>query len=395
MVGRVGATALGFLGLPGLVGFVGASGCADVWGFHDLSTGDGGLDATAGDAARGDATAADAMPTDAGPSGPPLTCPDIVPPPKPAADDPSDAGDRTFTVALHTVDFFGDGGGLGYDIDHTYTCCEGGLESCQSAVPTAPAHCDSLEGRDNATASIIATILALDPSFPLASISQRLAQGAYSILLVVRQYNGRPNDTQVVAEVYASTGVQGDAGAKWMGNDVWNIDPTFLADPDASAFPNHFDTKAYVSNGTLVMHVDFPFSLGKATDIDLVNLSGGILTAEITPAAALPGAYSLIKGQLAGRWSVSNILGALQGAKIQGAPLCRGNNNYALLKANLCQSADIMNDPTKDNSGGTCDSVSVGIGFTGDPAVLGSVGPGPQPLSSCGDDSGPDDCSQP
>lgn len=332
----------------------------------------------------------------------PNPCPDLEPPGRPAADDPSSNPDQSFIVAVHTIDVgIGDDAGspgasglLGYDLDKVYTCCDGGPQSCHVAQTGAMYYCDDPSGRDNNGGHLIASLASIDPSqFSATTIEQRLQNGTYSILLQVLHYNGTANDTSVTAALYASTGVENEAGAMWDGNDVWTIDDAFVVSADASpVLPNHFDGEAYVANGTLVMNIDFPISLGSSsTDVFTISLTSGVITGQVVPAGN--GTYSLAGGQIAGRWNISQLLQSIQTVTVFGSPICPGSNDYALVKQEICQYADIMTDQTKDNTGATCDALSLGIGFTADPALLGDVVPTAQRPLLCPADAAPDDCT--
>ena len=87
------------------------------------------------------------------------------------------------------------------------------------------------------------------------------------------------------------------------------------------------------------------------------------------------GTYAIANGQIAGRWKVGELLQAVQALTIGGKTVCPNDQNgyYSLLKSEACQYADIMNDPTQDLTGATCDSLSLGIGYTADPALAGSI----------------------
>jgi hypothetical protein len=338
---------------------------------------------------------ADAATPEAGPSA----CPELFPPAAPAADDPSDASDQTFVIALHTLDLGLDyeGGSpppIGYDLDSVYTCCDGGAESCKAAAVGAT-HCDEVSGRDNSGELLLSSLASIDSTqFNDTSISARLQEGYYSILIQVFHYNGQANDTQVTAAIYASDGIQpvNDSGvpppAKWDGTDLWTLDNAFVVAPDASPpLPNHFDGNAYVSGGTLVMHVNFPLSLGTSGTGSLsIDLTSGVLTGTVVPEG---GAYHLQNGVIAGRWNVSDLLGALQSLDLtfggSSQALCRGTSTYSFIKQQICSHADIMTDPTADKTGATCDALSVGFAFTADPALMGDVvSPGVK-TSVCGD----------
>jgi hypothetical protein len=324
-------------------------------------------------------------------AGPPV-CPEVFPPPVPAADDPNDGGDQAFVVAVHTIDIGGGDGGLGYDLDQVYTCCDGGAPSCGSAV-TGATNCDDSNGRDNRGGHLFEALASLDSTqFNTTTISQRVAAGTYSILLQVLHYNGTANDTQVTAALYASDGVENDAGAMWNGQDSWTIDQAFVTDPDASPLlPTRFDADAYVADGVFVMHVNFPISLGtSATDTFQVDLSAGLVTGQLVPATG--GGYSLENGIITGRWNVTSMLASLSTLNVANVPLCQGSTYYGVIKSEVCQYSDIMTDPNKDRTGATCDALSLAIGFTADPALMGDVVASPIKTSLCPPDAGPDNC---
>jgi hypothetical protein len=341
---------------------------------------------------------------DAAPDAP-NPCPEVFPPTKPSADDPSDAGDDiSFVAALHTLDvgIRTDGSApppYGYDLDHVFTCCAGGPESCKPPV-TGAAHCDEDGGRDNAGGQLLATLALVDPSQISAdTITQNLQRGVYSVLLEIKDYNGQANDTQVVAGMYTSPGVEavGDAApaAKWDGTDLWTVDEAFVLNaPDASPIlPNHFDAYAYVSGGVLVMQINFPLSLG--SNGVTVELTGGIITARISSGGN--GQYRLEDGQVAGRWSAAGVLKTAQSLSLGGQSICPGSFVYQNVKTQICSAADIVADPTQDNKGATCDALSIGFGFTADPANMGYVvatTPKPNPCAASAD-AAPDDCTKP
>ncbi len=334
----------------------------------------------------------------------PGPCPELQPPGKPAANDPADGGDQGFVVALHTVDFgFGDAGAssdlrIGYDLDKVYTCCDAGPESCKAAT-TGSTHCDDPMGRDNSGAHLIGTLAAVDPSqFNTGTISERIANGTYSILLQVLHYNGQANDDQVTVALYGSLGVESDAGARWDGTDSWSIDDAFVVEADATPLlPNHIDGNAYVTDGTLVSHVNFPISLGNSsTTTFTISLTAGVITGQIVPAPG--GSFALAGGTIAGRWNVAQLLQSLQTVVVGTTPLCpgMGSNVYSFVKGEICQYADIMTDPMADLKGSTCDALSLGVGFTADPALLGGVQPSAIRSSLCPPtDAAPDDCTKP
>ena len=353
----------------------------------------------------GDAGGQDVVAQDVAPEAAPdvaTACPEVFPPAKPAADDPSDAGDQTVTLALHTIDLgFGDEGGApptyGYDLDHVYTDCEGGVESCGAAVAGAT-HPDQVGGRDNSGGQLLYKLASFDPGlFNSSTISERLQNGTYSLLVQLLHYNGTADDTQVTAALYTSDGIQPDVDgaappAKWDGTDVWTIDSASVLFADASPVVGNFsDGAAYVADGIFVMHVNFPISLGtSATGGITVNLTGGVITGQLVPDGG--GTYKLADGLIVGRWNVTGMLTAMQALSIAGTPLCQGTALYTNVKEQICQYADIMTSSTDDLMGKTCDALSLAFGFTADPANMGNVITTPAKMTSC-EAGTPDSCS--
>jgi hypothetical protein len=346
-----------------------------------------------------DAGVADAREAEAAPS----PCPELFPPPPPATDDPpSDGGpNQTFIVALHTIDVgLGDAGTtrLGYDLDRVYTGCDGGApsghgvgpESCNGASSPPVPHPDDPEGRDDWAGHLLATLSSFDPSqFNTTTVSQRLENGTYSVILQILQYNGTANDTQVSVGLYGSSGIA-DAGAQWNGHDTWTIDQDFVVgDSGPPYLPTHGVGNAYVADGTLVININFPLSLGtSSTGSFEIELSQGLITATVVPTN---GTYKLTNGQITGRWHVGDLLSAVQDLTVGGNTLCPGAPYYIALKNYACQYADIMTDPSQDLMGKTCDALSLGIGFTADPALMGAIVATPQHSSLCYPDGGEPD----
>jgi hypothetical protein len=381
----------------GLVGFAAWVGC----GIYDPSLLLPGADESGADVVVEAPTT-----TDAGADAPPAPCAEVFPPTKPAADDPSDAGNQTFLVALHTLDLGirTDGGTpplFGYDLDNVFTCCDGGASSCKP--PVVGSLCDENGGRDNSGGQLIASLALLDPTqFNANTISQRLQDGVYSLIVQISDYNGTPNDTQIVAGLYASDGLEpgADGGvplAKWDGTDVWTIDDQFVLNgADASPIlPNHFDSHAYVVNGLMVMQVNFPLSIGtSATGAITISLTGGVITADVVPVPG--GGFRATNGQVAGRWNASSVLTAAQSLTLAGQSICPGTSLYKNVKQQICTAADITTDPSQDNKGAACDALSVAFGFTADPAMMGSVISSGAKPGACGEAGVmTDDCTTP
>jgi hypothetical protein len=371
-----------------------AFGCARILGFGDVpAPADAGDDASEGPDASQDA-GADASDGNA--------CALVRAPGPPSSDDPSDAGDQAFIVALHTLDLGlrVDGGPsplLGYDVDGVDTCCQGAPESCRAAV-SGSTHCDEDGGRDDQAEQLMLSISQVTSTKVIDQdvINQRIASGKESMLLQIEHYNGQPNDTAVTVAVYGSYGTApaADGGAavpQWDGTDAWTLDSAFVAAGGMDAgpiIPNQFDTHAYVSNGVLVAGVDIPlpFQLGGS----YLQLTGATIVARLAPSL---GSFRVADGQLSGRWAASSIFAWVQTVKNPLGPgyVCKGSSLYQSFKGLVCKALDVVSDPTQDRTGATCDALSMGLGFTAEPALAGPVISAGAP-PGC-PDGGPDDCT--
>lgn len=326
----------------------------------------------------------------------PATCPLAVPAAPPAASDPSNDEERSFVVAVRTLDLQGDAdGGTAprYDLDGVSTCCQGAGPSCTSSTP----HCDADGGVDNAFATLIADLGAVSPSFSETTINELLAAGAFSFLLQIQHYNGTPNDTSLTVGAFVSRGLDGEDGGvpRWEGSDEWTVDTTYvLGSPESRpVVPGRFDAHAYVTDGVLVASFDYDLLIGSASGNGvLVSTTGGRIVARVV--ANADGSFSLVDGVLSGRWSTHALLAEIPSIYTLGAFLCATTSTYQQLKPLLCATADIRTTRALDDGSGACDALSIEVGFRAEPARIGRpVAPQPRP-NNCPDASA-DDCSLP
>jgi hypothetical protein len=327
-------------------------------------------------------------PAEAGPDAVADPCNHAEPPARPAADDPSDAGDIEFVTSVLTVDFNvnGDAGVYGFDLDHTCTCPA--PESCKPAA-NAPQHCDDPRGRDNAGGALIQTYSQLSSAFNANAINDSINKGRNSMLIRVRNYNGTQNDTSVAVDVFVSNGTVplDDAGANPMplhdGTDQWGVDPSSVIGTPPPYVAVNQDDAAYVASGVLVANVSFPFSIGSQYGTNFLRLDGAFLVGTVTKTQ---GGYALA-GVLAGRWDTRNLLTGMQAAKDPfnaGQYLCGTNPTYLGFKAAICRAADISHVVGSDNTGAPCDALSTAVGFTTEPAQLGGILAAAPALTPCG-----------
>jgi hypothetical protein len=359
--------------------------CSWACSIYDSSLlGDGGADAAA------DASA------DAPPEASDAGCVRAELPARPAADDPSDA-DVEIVFAVRSFVFDGPDGGapplIGYDLDGLCTCPD--PEACVAAQSGAT-HCDDPGGRDNGGARLLRTFESLSGGdlFSQQVIDDGLDGGAYGMLVRVRNYNGKPNDTQVEVSSFVSDGVAGPDGGtappQWNGNDPWIVDKSGVFGSGSPIVPLHSDPQGYVSNGVLVGSFDYPLPIGFST-IDRLDvlLAHGFVTGTLTPSGS---GWRIDDGVAGGRWAIGDALSQLayvHDPANDSNYLCPSTNTYGQIELLLCPSLDITSAPNAPTTT-TCDALSFALGFSAESAQLGPVVAAPRPTTCA--DAGPYAC---
>jgi hypothetical protein len=351
---------------------------------------------------------------DAGGDGGAPTCAHAHVPPPPTTED--GALDLDFVLAANrlrvfptgAVPFAHPGPPTGFDLDGVCTCP--GPESCTPIG--AQRHCDGDGGTDDSTGTIFTTFETLAPtSFSDDAFNRLVTKGVGNIMLRVRSYNGGANDKQVTAIVYLSAGLDGiqDGGVPPHppfadGTDVWTIDPSSLLGGgtvdggpscegnDNVCVPLYVDTEAYVSNGVLVAHVDFPLRAGVGSDSIVIKVSDGVFAGPLIKGDG--GTFRIEEGQIGGRWHTSDMLAALANVRDpfdQNSFLCGDASTYLNAKQIVCKASDLMASPTEDNTGQQCDALSLAMSFDDVPAHIGPIYAAPALPTSCA--GWKDDCS--
>ncbi|MGZ3421223.1 MAG: hypothetical protein ACXVEE_25330 [Polyangiales bacterium] len=295
-------------------------------------------------------------------------------PSQPLADDPSDAGDREFVVAVRSMTFGIDPTKpLGYDLDGTCTCPE--PDSCQRPADSGT-RCDEPGGVDVAMNQQILTLVQSAKGFSEADLNAGLENGRFGALVQIRKYNGTANDVQVEVGILLSPGWSGrttDAGPSWDGGDPWDIDPITLSN-EAMKIPKYVDTNAYVRDGVLVAtRLDGArLGLGAGTSSADIVFTESVLTGKIV---ARGSSFAIEGGIIAGRWPTANVLSGIANLAdpFLGGPLCKSVLTYKTVKQKVCAAADIPSNKARDRGTLPCDALSLGIRFTAEPAVFGGV----------------------
>ncbi len=298
----------------------------------------------------------------------------------------------------------------GLDLDNTCTCPS--QETCKPRA--AITQCDGEGGTDDSTGELFTGFAALSASFNDDQLNANLRGGASTVLFRIKSYNGGQNDKQITFIVYTSRGLSrpdpGDAGTdgaaappQYDGTDVWTVDPSSLlggtnvdAGPscegnDNACVPLYADTQAYVSNGVLVAHVDFPITVGSAGNQLVLAISAATLFAKLVPDGAT---YRIDDGQIAGRFNSGGLLTALGMATDpigKASALCNDAVLYQNIKSRVCNATDIMTHPLDDNTGKGCDALSIAVSFSASKGHLGPLFSKPAGSDEC-DAGWKDDC---
>jgi hypothetical protein len=314
------------------------------------------------------------------------TCAPARWPARPAAPG-APGGDVVIVQAVRALDFGEqpDAGARGsYDLDGVCTCPE--PESCKRPPATKPA-CDGDGGVDNAGGEVMITLARV--SSVATNVAEQIESGSYGLLMRLKNYNGLADDPEVVFEVFFSFGTEGtqDGGSsprpKFDGTDTWTVDPNGVIGTDPAKYVSRFfDTKAYVSNYTLVAQFEnAPFRIGPL----LVRFLGGVFTARLVPEG---NTWRTEDGIVAGRVKATELLTSFDILfdRLSDSGICGDASSlYTLLRPQICNAVDLVADPQLDGKDAPCDALGFTVHFTGVAANLGSLYAGPPRPRLCGD----------
>ncbi len=227
---------------------------------------------------------------------------------------------------------------------------------------------------------------AFQPGF----VRTQIAMGRYTFLLKLQNYNGTPNDREVIVSFFVSSGVEGvqtsDGGdlppPTFDGGDVWTVDPLSLLSGvsangrdclvDATpCAPKYSDGQAYVVDGLLVAHIDAPLRIGLTMGTFHMDVKGGVMVARLTRSGA---SFSLA-GDYGGRLQIGDLLRGLAFFRAPVGPgfLCPGVPLFDNLKGKLCEHLDLRGQQAEDGRELPCDALSTSLSFDAYPAQLGHV----------------------
>lgn len=220
-----------------------------------------------------------------------------------------------------------------------------------------------------------------------------LHRGSFSILIKVSGYNGTEDDDQVRLDFFMSPGLDRTlddwscpssdwaARAPWLANFPWRVDQTMLSGSAPSGeLPSSTlnDPDAYVRDGYLVG--DLPnaalmrFIADNADSAGFAMLlDGGVFVAR--PKLGNDGLWTVEDGLLAGSVTQQNMLLAFNQMGLCAGGALPGGGTISQAEANLLSdylrgNMDMLRARGK-NPSTPCDSMSVGIAFTGRQAMPG------------------------
>jgi hypothetical protein len=318
------------------------------------------------------------------------------PPPPPETDDDRDGVLPPFYLAVRTFTFNKpDGADFGFDLDGTCTCdkrvatAHDGGSSCKPAGND----CDLDGGIDNEASKLFASLVPIGFSVDQL-VNDDVSKGQSTLLIYVSQYNGKPNDTEVLVGGLVSDGILDGAGCgtvlnvkrnrappAWCGHDLWTY-PTDYVKP-GTAEPLGTGT-GYVTNGVLVFTGDLPLSIAVAGNV--LGLGSPIGAGQLLRTDAGTWAWN---GTMTGRVAVSQVLAMAGNFNTSsgdgGTALCQ-SLVFPTIKAAACSSVDITRSSRFDFQDGTCDSVSMAVGFEADQVDIGQRFDPPPPDQPCAAD---------
>ncbi len=357
----------------------GTGACAAVLGFEHLSEGEPSTPeaGTPDTAPLAESGAVDSSTPETGP-----TCTALGIPDRPDASSVDAAGDlAAIHMAVKLLDFGIDktAAAPGFNLDHA---CSPTVATSTCATKIDEATFDkygkdrNAQGIDNAGFGLLGYLSYLGSAFAPVSINQRLADGEYGIVLRLANWNGTPDDDDVIVEVFPAIGAWNhpDGGALTPGakptftaDDQWMRDRRFQNVVDASRIKS---ATAWVTGGQLVasfQSVTLPISVpDDPKPLDVIVQEGYLSGALVADGAS----WRVTNAVIGGRWRTNDMLGQVRTiyikdtAGLKNVVLCDPNlpfDVYGAVKKEVCDGRDIRSASVDDGKSLPCDSFSVGI----------------------------------
>jgi len=291
---------------------------------------------------------------------------------------------------------------IGFDLDgvctNSPTCLTNNpVVSCKptgAAVPYDGNYCrDNTFGRLEQQAS---TVTAIGGTYGLNddAFDCALCVGDYNFLIKISNYNGQTDDDEVRIDLYPSPGLETPlpsdcSSPTWRMHSVcfnsgnpFTIRDTAVAQPQGGPMlPDAIvnDPKAYVRGGYIVAQLPantlfwFPGYNAPATAFPL-SFAQALVAGRL--AKAQDGTWTIQDGTIGGVATEQDILNGFQ---LIGFCPSTEPMNYPLVKSELHGYLDILASGKADPNT-TCDSISVGIGFTAAQATAGKLVHIPDPV---------------
>jgi hypothetical protein len=296
-------------------------------------------------------------------------------------DDTTTRNDYWFATESLIVPLEPDGGvKVGLDLDDACSCLadrRSGAPSCTTPGAAGGKVCDFDGGVDDAVATLAADYQALKANFDITnSIQRKIDTGVRTQLIFVGKYNGKANDSDVSVAIVGSGGLYDrkkcsdpggvanvDAvnfGPSWDGCDRWSP----LRNRVVGPYPNRVpvgDTPSWVKDRQIVvplgtLALEF---LGEAIQM---RHATGVMTVLDDGASGLR-----LEGYIAGRVPFLQMVQIVGRTEVDEGPVRKpvcATGLWAPISAQLCGTADVMEDRSRDHFGESCDAVSMVFGFT-------------------------------
>lgn len=246
---------------------------------------------------------------------------------------------------------------------------------CQPAAGGSPnvAYPDGDNGIDNSFGkNVLPTLQAINPNW-VSLLNNDISGGQATALMKLLCLPPSGDVPLLVSKVFNATPMPLGMQPQWLGSDAWPVRPELLqdvndAESSALVFPSGSITGSTFNagpGGTFVLN--FPLQ-GPSASMELhlvIHDAHVTMTLDSSRTGATAG---VIGGVLDTEELVLEFrkLGVLMGA-------C-GNPVLANVITQVRQASDIQADGGQDPTV-TCDGISIGVGFTMGPAMLGGVGP--------------------
>jgi len=342
------------------------------------------------------------------------------PTPPQGADTGGNTNEAPIVLALRSIAVKKDNKPVGFDLDKYCSCRDAADSPCPCAtvcdceqVPIADSCkpvggaepvCDGGGGVDNALEQLLSATAGFT-GLDVKKFGDAAAAGVWSLLIVVRGYDGTGNDSAVDVALYGALPFDQDPcnapGAKpaWNGEDRWTVRADALeggteliasnpmAAPKACgdtlkldfAKPVLADVNAYVADGQLVAQwpagVSLSLSGTSATisfTLEQAVMAGSLLQDGPPRPGGSDATWRFRDVTFGGRWPEEAMLSTLGNLSLAGdTRVCDNPATLAVALSFACPLLDVRNGPGGPTS--PCDALSFGLAFEADEARFGSV----------------------